>query len=651
MKIHLLDWTIIFSVLILLIWLALYTRRYVRGVADFLACNRCADRYLLSISIGIASLGVLNLMAFFEMHYSAGFPPIWWGFMISPLYFVVTLSGFVVYRYRQTRALTLGQFFEIRYSRAFRIFTGIVGYLAGLLAFGITPGLGTNFIINYCGLPHHFFCIGIEFSMYASLMLFLMIIALFFTYVGGQVSVMITDFAQGMFCNIVFLVILLYSLILFDWDKVISGLKSVDPDSSMLNPFRTGNVKDFNIYYFLIAGFGFFYNAIGGSGGGGYSGAARTPHEARMGSIMAIWRAMTLNIVLVVLPITAFAIMHEPAFADLSRAANSVLKTVQDPQVVKQITVPVVISTFLPVGLIGLFGATIIAAFIAMTDTALHTYGSMFIQDIILPFRKRSFSTIQHLRVLRWSILGVSVFVYFWSLLVPIKSFIFMFIAVVTAIGGGSGAVLIGGLYWKRGTTTAAWGAMLTAAILAFAGFIIQQSDEVFPINGQVMSFICWISASVVYVAISLLDNILLKKEPFNMDRMLHRGEYAIKDEIRNQGDHANRLSNFRKFLDMGPEFTFFDRVLYLGTIIWATCWFVAFLVGTFIGLTRNTVDDSWAKFWYVYVMIYSSLGVFTTLWFLIGGTRDIYTLLFRLNSLVRDQTDDGTVPGHRNRL
>ena len=36
----------------------------------------------------------------------------------------------------ETRALTLAQFFEIRYSKSFRVFAGMMGFGAGLVNFG-----------------------------------------------------------------------------------------------------------------------------------------------------------------------------------------------------------------------------------------------------------------------------------------------------------------------------------------------------------------------------------------------------------------------------------------------------------------------------------------------------------------------------------
>ena len=42
---------------------------------------------------------------------------------------ILTTSGWVIYRFRQTKSLTLAQFFEKRYSRNFRIFAGIIAFV------------------------------------------------------------------------------------------------------------------------------------------------------------------------------------------------------------------------------------------------------------------------------------------------------------------------------------------------------------------------------------------------------------------------------------------------------------------------------------------------------------------------------------------
>ena len=73
MDIHLLDAGIVVAMLVVLTVMAIFTNRYTRSVADFLAANRCAGRYLLSVSYGIAGLGAITMIAGFQEYQQAGF--------------------------------------------------------------------------------------------------------------------------------------------------------------------------------------------------------------------------------------------------------------------------------------------------------------------------------------------------------------------------------------------------------------------------------------------------------------------------------------------------------------------------------------------------------------------------------------------------
>ena len=51
----------------------------------------------------------------------------------------------------------MAQFFEMRYSKKFRVFAGGVCWCAGVINMGVFPGVGARFFINFCGLPTHIF--------------------------------------------------------------------------------------------------------------------------------------------------------------------------------------------------------------------------------------------------------------------------------------------------------------------------------------------------------------------------------------------------------------------------------------------------------------------------------------------------------------
>ena len=217
---HFIDWLIVAVMLAVLTASALATRRYIRSVADFLAASRCGGRYLLSVAYGMAGIGVITLVWFFEMGFDVGFTSKWWGLMEEPVFIIMALSGWVVYRFRQTRAMTLAQFFEMRYSRNFRVFAGLVAFTAGILNFGIFPSIGARFFMTFCSLPEQFDLLGLPIATFPAIMFFLLSISLVFTFLGGQIAIMLTDFLQGTFCNIVFAIAIGFLLVHFNWDQI-----------------------------------------------------------------------------------------------------------------------------------------------------------------------------------------------------------------------------------------------------------------------------------------------------------------------------------------------------------------------------------------------------------------------------------------------
>ena len=215
------DWLIVFIVLAGMIFSVNLSKGLMKSVTDFLSAGRTAGRYLIAVSSGIAGLGAISVVMFLEMGYVAGFSLAWWGLSQGIIILMLTMSGWVIYRFRSTRCLTLAQFFEKRYSRRFRIFTGIVAFAAGIINFGIFPAVGAQFFISYCGLPDS--VMGV--SVYPLLMIVLLGISLYFVYTGGQIAVIIADFFQGVFATVLLVVVALYLFFNVSWDQVSDSLE------------------------------------------------------------------------------------------------------------------------------------------------------------------------------------------------------------------------------------------------------------------------------------------------------------------------------------------------------------------------------------------------------------------------------------------
>ena len=64
----LIDWVIVAALPIGLAFAALTTRRHAKTVTGFLAAERCAGRYLITVAYGMAQVGVISLVWFWQQY-------------------------------------------------------------------------------------------------------------------------------------------------------------------------------------------------------------------------------------------------------------------------------------------------------------------------------------------------------------------------------------------------------------------------------------------------------------------------------------------------------------------------------------------------------------------------------------------------------
>lgn len=631
------DWTIVLALLILMLGMVMISKRLVKSVTDFLAAGRTGGRYVISMFQGTAALGAITVVGAFEMNYVAGFNLRWWEMWTAVILVGMSVLGWVVYRFRQTRALTMAQFFEMRYSRKFRIFAGLLAFISGIINLGIFPAVSARFFIYFCGLPDYIYVLGIPVSMFALVMFVVIFIPIYFIFSGGQIAIMFTDFIQGVFVNIVFVLIVIVLMLKVDWTHIGQALTSAPPEASLINPFKSSNVKDFNFWYFFIGMIGLIYTKLSWQGNQAFNVSAKSAHEAKMADVLTNWRLIPQwGLFLVFVPIVAYTVFHHGDFKSIVDSIQPIISSAGSPMIQSQVKVPLVLTKLLPVGMMGAFAAIMLAAAIACHNSYLHSWGSIFIQDFIMPIRRKPFEPQKHMKYLKLSILGVGIFIFFFSLIFQQSEYIFLYMAITGSIFvGGSGAVIIGGLYWKRGTTMAAWSAMITGSSIAVGGIIIQQIVPDFPINGQMFWGLAMLGSSVVYILVSMFG----KKQSFDMDRMLHRGKYAVEKEIA-----EDQPQKGWKVLGMTKEFTKGDKLIYIATYTWTFIWVVAFIIGTIYNLTHEVSNSSWMKFWEIYIWIYLFTSIIVIIWFTIGGIINMKQMVTALKAMKRDHADSGYV-------
>jgi SSS family solute:Na+ symporter len=640
---HLLDWIAVCVPLVLVMAIAAYTSRYLKSVADYMAGGRCAGRYMLCVARGEMGAGAAVFVAMFEIFSKAGVTYLWWNWISMLTFLLVAITGFVVYRFRETRALTLAQFFEMRYSRAFRIFAGCIGFFAGIMNFGIIPAIGARFFVYFLGLPPAVTLFGFDCPTFVLLMALLLTITVYLTVSGGQITVMITDCASGLMDQWMFLVIIAALLCMFTWGQISTVLLDCPPGQSLMNPFDSMKLQDFNLWYILMSVFVAVYGTMAWQNASAYNSAARTPHESRMGNVLGRWREFSKLLTMTILALSAVTFMKHPDFLEQSSGIQGILDQISNPQIREQMRVPTALSILLPAGIKGILCAIVLTGIFGGDTTHLHSWGSMFVQDIVLPLRKKPLTPQQHIKYLRVAMLGVAVFAFLFGTFFSQTEYVAMWFRITMAIYiGGAGSVIVGGLYWKKGTTAGAWAAMLTGSGLSVAGIIVRQLIPGFPLNGMEISFYSTLLAIGVYVMVSLLGG----KEDFNLDRMLHRGEYAVEeDQVEQTALSEKKRFCWSRLIGINEKFSRADRWISGSVFWWSVFWVVVLIVGSIWNAIQPWSDQVWSTFWWwAAIMIPLAISIGTTIWFTIGVLKDLRRFFTALKQERVDDSDDGTV-------
>ena len=643
------DLAIVVIFYVVLLAIVISTKKLTRSVAGFLSGERCAGRYLLTIAQSMAFTSAIGIVAGWQSFYKNGLGGTWWILMGIPVSVGIAMSGWVTYRYRQTRALTMPQFLEMRYSRKFRIFAGMVAFLSCVLNCGIFPAVTARFIIYFVGIPEQFSLFGMMIPTFPAVMFVMVGTAVILAIAGGQIAIMVTDFFQGLVTNVACVLAFLFILQKFGWTTILDTLATAPEGHSMIHPFGQGKLPNFGPSFFIMMTVLRLYRQGVWQGNAGCLAAAKNPHEGRMANMLGEWRNCIIWI-LVLVPLAVWVIMHNNAYADMATQVNTTLTGIDDEYFRQQVLVPTGMKLIFPAGLMGLFLVMMIGASISTDDAAYHSWGSIFVQDVIMPFRKTALTPEQHLKYLRWSLVGVGTFAFCYSLFIRIPDYIYMYWGITEAFfTGGAGCAVVGGLYWSRGTTQGAWAGMITGGTMSLGALLLRfywekiefltRISEEAP-NGMKLAMIALGAATVVYFVVSLLTC----KKKYNMDKLLHRGEYAVDDDKVEAAEKGQEVSWIARKLGFTDEFTTWDKVIYIGQYTWIGFWGIIFVIGTAYNLINDVSDEAWKSWWKIQVSIFAAMAVLVTVWYAIGGTCNVIDLYKTLKSKEIDIHDDGTV-------
>ena len=743
------DWLITLVPLAAVMWLGFYSRKYIRGVSDFMVAGRVCRRYVISTANMANSLALVSLVAYVESHYRTGFAMTFWNSLMLPLSIMVALSGWCLYRFRETRAMSLGQFLEIRYNRSLRIFACFLRSIAEIMANIIMPAIAARFFIYYLGFPQYLNIFGWQCPTFLLVVAITLTLAILIICLGGTLAIVITDTLQGMIFFPVVLIFIIFVLSKFSWmGEIMPVMGDRVAGESFINPFDVSGLRDFNLFQLVVVVMATFLHTASGFTGG--SNAAASAHEAKMGSILGSWRGTFSTVCYVVFAVAIITLMsHVNYSADAKIIRDSIsseiagelisnpaereifvskitqlpefkqnigvdqpfsqkynpdqvyfdeagkhfgtdgegsYKTQQFKTIFRQLMLPATMRHLLPTGLIGLFCMMVVLFILSSDDSRIYSASSTLVQDCIVPFYKNeNLSPEKHIFYIRLISILVGVVFLLGSFFMAQLDYISLFVSIMYGMWlGGCGPMIVFGFYSRFGTSAGAWSSLLSGMGINMAGILIQRNWakhiypfleshgwvdavgdflhkvsapfnpiivwEMNPLKCPVNSYEFYFMAMVVSIVVFLVVSCLTCRKPFNLERMLYRGKYAIDGESKPAAFKWSVKNVFSRLLGITPEYSKGDKVIAWSVFIYSIIY--QFFISVVVVLIWNAFY-TWPSKWWGYYFLITFLIVpaicaaITTVWFGIGATRDMFRLFKDLENRVDNPLDNGMVEGN----
>jgi SSS family solute:Na+ symporter len=441
------DWIIIAAYLAGCVAAGLWMRRYVNDTEDFTVAGREMDVNLGIASLAATEMGLVTIMYCAQLGYEKGLAGATIGLLWALCLWVVGLSGFVIGPLRAAGVVTIPELFEKRFGKRVRMLAGGVIALGGVLNMGIYLRLGGEFLVHVSDMPAG----SLQWVMTA-----LLALVLVYTVLGGMLSVLVTDYLQFLVMGLGIVVTSVLVIMQCGWGHLLTGLwdhwSHAPPGSAAANPFDPFAASSFGIGYLgwqtiLVL-------------------SAVTSWQTMIARVLASRDEKTAGLIY---RRTAFYFVGRYALPGLWGAAAFVYFQGQGglPEGLTSLTaMPAYLKTLLPVGVIGLVIAAMLAAEMSTDSGYLLTWATVIYNDLVAPLAKRPVSDNTRLFITRALVVAIGVFLLFFGLWYEIPGNAWDYLAVTGSIYLSSiFALLVGALYWPRANATGAVCALILGTI------------------------------------------------------------------------------------------------------------------------------------------------------------------------------------------
>ena len=464
-----LDWCIVVAYLLISIFVGIWANRYVGNIAGYLVAGRTLRIRLALATMTGTEIGLVTVMYSAELGFTQQYASLYLALYELVILLFIGLTGVVVYRLRQSKVLTIPEYYERRYSRGVRVLGGVMMVLSGVLNMGLFLKAGALFLVSVTGFTEpewlqQFMVDAFDYHEPVGLKLImtgLLLLVLFYTVLGGMISVVITDLIQFVILGTGMVIVTLFvagEIGIDGFSEVVTVQNgyfdptSTDNPSTVKSDDGIGPVTLTAQFVVLVVALMLWPT------GASRTLAVKTPEIARKLYLCSTIPFLARRSLPVLWGIGAFAFFH--SHPELNSQFQAAIQAGGD--VNTQAAMPLFLAKIIPSGLLGLVTAGMVAAFMSTHDSYLLCWSGVITQDVVAPLMKKELTNRQRILITRVAIIATGLMLLIWGLWYEVSSDLWQYMAVTgTVYLAGVFPVVVGGLYWSRSSSAGAYIALL----------------------------------------------------------------------------------------------------------------------------------------------------------------------------------------------
>ncbi|MEW6742954.1 MAG: sodium:solute symporter family protein [Planctomycetota bacterium] len=429
-----------------------WMRKYVGKVEHFLVAGREMNVYLGIASLAATEFGVVTCMYTAQGGYEKGFAGMVPGITNFLAMLIVGWTGFCVKPLRDSGVITIPELLHRRFGERIRWLAGVVIVLGGLLNMGVFLRMGGEFLVNVMGLDALDW--GNDWVNAHKLELMMTVLlggVALYTVLGGMLSVLVTDFLQFVVMSGGLLVVTILILANVGWSRLVDTVQT-NYGAAGFSPFKH---PDMGWPYVM-------FNLLGNT------------------AAVLTWQATIARVLSAKDTATGRKVYTRTSFFFLGRwvipglwgiAALAMLQ----PGGESLQAMPRFLSTFVPMGLMGLLVAAMLAADMSTDSSYMLTWGGVIYNDILEPVHKGRWSEKKGLRANRIIIALIGVFLLVYGLWYKLEGALWDYLLLTGTIYLASiSTLLIACCYWRKANSWGAGAAIVVGAAIPL-GFLVMQ--------------------------------------------------------------------------------------------------------------------------------------------------------------------------------